>query len=417
MAWIKLDTTTPDKSEIIALATALKCKKETAFMYCIELWRWADGHIADDVSGNTGLTFAELDGAIFHKRGVASALKIVGWLNENADGKAVIPRFDWHNGNTAKQRLRKARNSKNYRDRKAGGGADEVGENVTVLSPFNLSLEKSQRREEKKDIDGAGESVSQSPPYEAEPPQTVADTPTLAEIIEVMRGAGLPEGEAEKCARKFCEVNGDRWHALAAWARAARGYAERWRANLTAPGVSEASTGTRTPPDDDAFRAWYTPLMQAHPALRECASLPPNVEKAARAAYASLPNAAAHAPMLTAYFADRLQEDKHGKKFWRPDGGEQYFSNLADIIAHAYRWQKETGAGKKKRRDCNDPSRYRSSRMGCNDPNDYASPAEMGEVCSEEEKRAFFADMRRDLGMTAEPPPTPPPGYDDGVPF
>ncbi len=235
--------------------------------------------------------------------------------------------------------------------------------------------------------------------YEGESRQTEADgqtpAPSFFEVMECMRGAGLPEAEAKKCATCFCEKNAQRWNRLTNWQRAAQGYADKWSANLT-PQTSTASTGDfegqgNAAQDDAAFRAWCDSLMKAHPALKECACPPPSVEKAARAAYASLPNAHTHAPMLAEYYADRLQEDRNGKKFWRPEGGEQFFTCLADIIAHAHRWQKEKKGGRKKRKDCNDPADYASAEWK-------SEPA-----CTEEERRAFFDDMKRELGMEVEP--------------
>ncbi|MEG1071980.1 MAG: hypothetical protein RSE01_09245 [Akkermansia sp.] len=47
--------------------------------------------------------------------------------------------------------------------------------------------------------------------------------------------------------------------------------------------------------------------------------------------------------LLKAYFDDfRTAKDRHGEKFWRPDGRKAFIENFAGILASAERWRKET---------------------------------------------------------------------------
>lgn len=97
-------------------------------------------------------------------------------------------------------------------------------------------------------------------------------------------------------------------------------------------------------PED--LREWLAALCSCVPQLAALRALPADVEAAAAEAYRCLPQAADYAPLLTAYYADRLAEDRRRQPFWRPMGA-QFFRELPDVLyKHALRWARETAWGK-----------------------------------------------------------------------
>lgn len=107
--WIKLETTTPDKPEVVAMADKLNLDQDAVVGKLVRLWIWAD---ANSLDGHAlSVTDPFLD-RLTYCPGFAAALRRVGWLS-GRDGRLTIPNFDRHNGKPAKSRAlgktRKAR--------------------------------------------------------------------------------------------------------------------------------------------------------------------------------------------------------------------------------------------------------------------------------------------------------------------
>jgi len=101
-------------------------------------------------------------------------------------------------------------------------------------------------------------------------------------------------------------------------------------------------------PPPDGFSGWLAALCQAHPSARQSRVLAPDVLEEARAAFVRCPQAAQQAGLLRAFFDDRLQEDRFRKPFYRPAGQGKFFHDLEDVLAHAVRWARESGWGRKR---------------------------------------------------------------------
>jgi hypothetical protein len=98
--WIKLEHATPDKPEIVNMSSILKMDQDAVFGKCVRLWIWADQQTVD---GNAlSVTEPFIDRLTFCP-GFAAALRHVGWLS-GREGRLMIPNFDRHNGQTAKNR-------------------------------------------------------------------------------------------------------------------------------------------------------------------------------------------------------------------------------------------------------------------------------------------------------------------------
>ncbi len=113
--WIKIEHTTPDKPEVIAIASDLAIDQDAALGKLVRLWIWAD---QQTLNGNASVTRAALPASFIDRitcaRGFAEAAANVGWLVQ-VDGGFALPRFDRHNSQTAKQRALTYRRVKNTR--------------------------------------------------------------------------------------------------------------------------------------------------------------------------------------------------------------------------------------------------------------------------------------------------------------
>jgi hypothetical protein len=141
--WIKLQKDTPDKPEVLAIATRLGIDPDAVVGKLVRIWSWFDTHTTN---GNaSSVTFSFLD-RITGVTGFAEQVALVGWLEQNGH-ELMLPNFGFHNGETAKKRAM----GKN-RTEKLRSNAESNAPSVTNASP-------EKRREEKiytvsKDTDG-----------------------------------------------------------------------------------------------------------------------------------------------------------------------------------------------------------------------------------------------------------------------
>lgn len=141
--WIKLQKDTPDKPEVLAIATRLNIDPDAVVGKLVRIWSWFDTHTID---GNAlSVTFSFLD-RLTGVTGFAEQVALVGWLEQ--DGHTLrLPNFGYHNGKTAKTRALGKNRAENHRN-----NSESNAESVTKPSP-------EKRREEKsysvsKDTDG-----------------------------------------------------------------------------------------------------------------------------------------------------------------------------------------------------------------------------------------------------------------------
>ena len=98
--WLKIEKITPEKPEIIRMASILKMDSDAIFGKIFKIWTWADDQSVDGICMDISETFLDQKAA---KRGFAKAMRAVGWLAGD-DGSLVFPGFERHNGTTAKAR-------------------------------------------------------------------------------------------------------------------------------------------------------------------------------------------------------------------------------------------------------------------------------------------------------------------------
>lgn len=98
--WIKLECSTPDKPEIMAIAKMANVPPELVLGYVVRLWIWAD---QQSQTGSIPGVSIETLSLRFGYADVLVGMQHVGWLKELSTG-VVFTNFDRHNGKTAKNR-------------------------------------------------------------------------------------------------------------------------------------------------------------------------------------------------------------------------------------------------------------------------------------------------------------------------
>lgn len=102
MSWIKVETHTPEKPEVFAIADQLGISSDDAFGKCFRVWAWFDAHTTNGKTNGSGVS-ASLLNRVAGVSGFAESMVSVGWLVSDESG-LTVSNFDKHNGETAKQR-------------------------------------------------------------------------------------------------------------------------------------------------------------------------------------------------------------------------------------------------------------------------------------------------------------------------
>lgn len=132
--WIKVQKDTPDKPEVLAIASRLNIDPDAVTGKLIRIWSWFDTHTTN---GNAlSVTFSFLD-RLTGVTGFAEQVALVGWLEQNGH-ELTLPNFNFHNGETAKKRAM----GKN-RTEKSRSNAESNASSVTGTSPEKRREEKS----------------------------------------------------------------------------------------------------------------------------------------------------------------------------------------------------------------------------------------------------------------------------------
>jgi len=163
MAWIKMRNNLDDDPRVVQMAAVLDVDELFVVGMLYKLWTWADQH---SLNGDAlSVTQAFLDRHVRYA-GFSQALRKVGWL-EGEDGCLCLPRFEEHNGETAKKRAQSAKRMAKLR----GKGKDDDSRVASPPSPQRNNSDAAsvtkpspeKRREEKN-----REKVQETPP---KPPQ------------------------------------------------------------------------------------------------------------------------------------------------------------------------------------------------------------------------------------------------------
>lgn len=129
--WIKIETATPDKPEICAIATTLRMDADAVLGKLVRLWSWIEvNRVKPD---DLGVTKEFLD-KLVGRKGFAAAMAGAGWLLEE-DGKVGFRNLHRHNGGEAKVRALTAQRVALHRKRKLENMLPSVTEVLHVPVP------------------------------------------------------------------------------------------------------------------------------------------------------------------------------------------------------------------------------------------------------------------------------------------
>ena len=172
--WIKFENVTCDKPEVFLMAEELGIDPDAVIGKLVRVWVWADQQTVDGHA--PGVTRALLD-RLTCVTGFAAAMLSVGWLSDT-DGGLTFPRFENHNGQTAKSRAMAAKRSAKRR-------ASRSQRDATVTSSVTSALPREEKRRE--------EVNTPHTPREAEPENLELDGLTP----DARSPGGQPWNEAE----------------------------------------------------------------------------------------------------------------------------------------------------------------------------------------------------------------------------
>jgi hypothetical protein len=141
--WLKMDSSTPEKPEVLAITTRMGWDDpDLTVGKLFRVWRWFDQHTTD---GNAPRVTAALLDRIAGVTGFADAMAAERWLDVS-DAGVSLPKFDRHNGATAKARAQTAKRVANHRGN-AEPNAEGNGASVTQA----LAREEKRREEQEKE--------------------------------------------------------------------------------------------------------------------------------------------------------------------------------------------------------------------------------------------------------------------------
>jgi hypothetical protein len=140
--WLKLELNTADKPEVLKMARILSIDKDAVLGKLVRVWAWFDKNTVDGLVD--GVVDEDLDN-IAHQQGFCHAMSVVGWLEyDNSQQYIKLPKFDRHNGQTAKNRA-----LKNERQARWRSGVDSK---ETVVETVSASTKASTREEKRRYI-------------------------------------------------------------------------------------------------------------------------------------------------------------------------------------------------------------------------------------------------------------------------
>lgn len=144
--WIKVELATPDKPEVLRMARIVGVDKDLIFGKLIRLWSWIDKNSVDGVVD--GVVDTDID-SICYLKGFCSALVAVGWIVVDFDNeRVIIPKFDRHNGESAKKRALKNEAQAKWRSNKSSN----VDTYKSTSESTHSSTSESTREEKRRDI-------------------------------------------------------------------------------------------------------------------------------------------------------------------------------------------------------------------------------------------------------------------------
>lgn len=134
--WIKFEIATSDKPEVWAIAESLGIDADAVVGKLLRIWSWFDQQTQEgNAVGNGASVTSSVTRALLNRRvsvsGFCEAMIEVGWMLDDGQN-LTLPKFDRHNGKTAKSR---ALTAKRVATHKAKSNATSVTSSVSGALP------------------------------------------------------------------------------------------------------------------------------------------------------------------------------------------------------------------------------------------------------------------------------------------
>ena len=157
--WIKFELATLDKPEVCQLADLANIDMDAVVGKLLRVWGWFDQHTE---SGNAPSVSKRLLDRLVGVTDFCEFMKSVGWMFEE-DGVISLPRFERHNGKTAKNRLLTAKRVANHKAANAKGNGEGNAPSVSGALPKE-DVEKSKSKEQEPPLPPVAEQPAGEPP-------------------------------------------------------------------------------------------------------------------------------------------------------------------------------------------------------------------------------------------------------------
>lgn len=221
MSWIKIETTLPQKPEVVKISAILQKKSAEVVGGLVLLWCLTDGLTEDGFLRFYGRR--EID-RVTGLKGFCAALEQVGWIQLEPDGARLV-NYEKHNGRSAKKRAETALRVGRHRAK----GVTDVTEGAEQSNANSVTdvTQSALAREEKSREYSLRESTPRARRVTA-PPSPSGDfvPPGVKEVLDWAVVESLPVEEAEK----FWLWNQARgWEGCRDWEAAARLWMRRAR--------------------------------------------------------------------------------------------------------------------------------------------------------------------------------------------
>ena len=236
--WIKWTKGLTKKREVGVLASKLKRDRHEVAGRLMTLWEWCDDNLYDsdfDESGNASVVIGDkaFVDEMVGLTGFADAMASpeVAWLLLGDGGRVTFPKFDNHNGNTAKNRLYEQKKKANQRKEAAKSSLkcpDETG--TSMGTKIGTRREETRGDERREEFPNAGGLRTDQPPLEIREPKAGEPKGTRSDLLDLSGiDWGLVEQTAVTIGKSIPPIDKDdrrMWLKFAVMAQAA--FSEHW---------------------------------------------------------------------------------------------------------------------------------------------------------------------------------------------
>ena len=159
--WIKVEVCLSEKPEVLRLSRSLGIDSDAVVGKLLRLWAWFGRNSVDGVVD--GVVDADVD-RVCCAKGFAASLVSVGWLCIDSGLERVsIPRFERHNGESAKKRALKSERQSKWRSSVDARVSTQESTEASTQASTGASTREEKRRIDKKAHDSASAPSDVSP--------------------------------------------------------------------------------------------------------------------------------------------------------------------------------------------------------------------------------------------------------------